>query len=65
MYRGVPGLNDFGPGREMPEDSSDMEHQLFWSTCRPHQVRLPWRILCFTQPYIRITVEVLRYEAFS
>lgn len=34
MYRGVP---DFAPGREMAEDPSDVEHQLFWSTCRPHQ----------------------------
>ncbi|CAM9959226.1 unnamed protein product [Ectocarpus sp. 6 AP-2014] len=40
MYRGVQGMQDFGPGRELPEDPSDMEHQLFWSTCRPHQ-RVP------------------------
>lgn len=32
-------MQDFGPGREMPEDLSDMDHQIFWSTCRPHQVR--------------------------
>lgn len=43
IYRGVQNLQDFGPGREMPEDPSDMEHQLFWSTCRPLQV---W--LCYT-----------------
>lgn len=42
MYHGVQGMQDFGPGRELPEDSSDMEHQLFWSTCRPKQVRLQY-----------------------
>ncbi|CAM9962272.1 unnamed protein product [Ascophyllum nodosum] len=34
VYRGIP---EFTPGREMSEDPSDMEHQLFWSSCRPHQ----------------------------
>ena len=39
MYRGIQGMQDFGLGGDMPEDSADMEQQLFWSTCLPHEVR--------------------------
>ncbi|CAM9196403.1 unnamed protein product [Hapterophycus canaliculatus] len=36
-FSGVQGMQDFGPGREMPQEAYDREHQRFWSTCRPHQ----------------------------
>lgn len=39
MYGGGQGMPDFRPGGELLEDATEMEHQLFWSTCRPHQVR--------------------------
>lgn len=51
MYHGVQGMQDFGPGRELPEDSSDMEHQLFWSTCRPKQVK-------YAQVVVGMTVQI-------
>lgn len=39
MYRGIQGVQDFGQPRDKPEDPSDLENQLVWSTCRPHQVQ--------------------------
>lgn len=39
MYRGMQGMQDFGQPRDKSEDPSDLENQLVWSTCRPHQVQ--------------------------
>lgn len=56
MYHGVRGLQDFGNGQE---GSSDMEHRLFWSTCRPKQVR-GLSLLSDMGPYEVVTT---RYRA--
>lgn len=39
MYRGGQVIQDFGQGRDMSEDLSEMDNHLLWSSCRPHQVQ--------------------------